>query len=149
MATLAADHAALVLVRDGANVIVQDKAHLRLLFVELSQKLPLDLSWRAGAEPRTSEQNRRLWWLHGLYASHLNRKLPDLIRAKLVPGVFRFTPEAIHEGVFKPHYLGARPGGHPRSSRELTVPEFAAVLDAYEADLRTEGVDFPELEQPW
>ncbi len=47
------------------------------------------------------------------------------------------------------HTLTGRLGLHPRSSRELTVPEFAAVLDAYEADLRTEGVDFPELEQPW
>ncbi len=92
---------------------------------------------------RTNPQNARLWWLHGIMAAHLNRKLPELIKAKLIPGFFLFTAEIVHEGIFKPHYCGTHPDGRPKSSTAFDVSEFNDLLTAYESDMVHEGVELP------
>ncbi len=107
---------------------------------------PVEVSMVHYVEPRTTEQNKRLWYLHGLFAAHLNRKLPELLKTGLIPRVFMFTAESVHEGIFKPHYCGTHPDGSPRSSTLLNKSDFAEALAAYEADMHNEGVDFPDLD---
>jgi hypothetical protein len=106
-------------------------------------------SLRPYSKPRNADQNARLWWLHGLMAAQLNVKLPDMIAAGLLPKSFRcFTAEAVHEGIFKPKYLGTKPDGTPRSSARLSTMDFAEAMTRYEADMINEGVEIPSEYEP-
>lgn len=107
--------------------------------------VPLVISLRRYSPPRSNEANNRLWWLHGLMAAHLNERVPEMIAAKLLPRSWqRFTPEAVHEGIFKPRFCGVRPDGMPRSSTRLSKADFSEAMQRYEADMVNEGVEIPE-----
>ena len=129
-------------------LIIETRDQMRKLFVDLVERLPIEIGARSVKYARTNDQNARLWWMHGLFAAFLNRKLPELIKSGLVPKPFRFTPESVHEGIFKPHYIGTLPNGMTKSSTQLTRAEFSAILESYEADMRNDGIEFPDNE-PW
>lgn len=107
--------------------------------------VPLVISLRRYSPPRNNEQNARLWWLHGLMAAHLNERVPDMIAAGLLPKFWqRFTPESVHEGIFKPRFCGTHADGTPRSSTRLSKMDFAEAMTRYEAGMVNEGVEIPE-----
>ncbi|HEX5464431.1 MAG TPA: hypothetical protein VFW88_06915 [Burkholderiales bacterium] len=105
----------------------------------------VDVFVRRHKVKRSNPQNARLWWLHGLMAAHLNARLPDLVASGLLSPLFlRFTPESVHEGIFKPRYCGTNPDGSARSSARLSKLDFMAALERYQADMTNDGVEIPE-----
>ncbi|HEX5464413.1 MAG TPA: hypothetical protein VFW88_06825 [Burkholderiales bacterium] len=105
----------------------------------------IDVYVRRHKVKRSNPQNARLWWLHGLMAAHLNERLPQLIEAQMISPLFtRFTPEAVHEGIFKPRYCGTNPDGSVRSSARMSKLDFMTAMERYEADMVTDGVEIPE-----
>lgn len=108
---------------------------------------------------RSTLQNSRLWAFHTLTANYLNERheqLMERLRAlvkqdggrdlKLLLGqIFalshRWTPEDVHEQVFKPRFV------HPRREKSSTRLSKTAMADAqteYEAWMIEQGVD-PEV----
>lgn len=103
----------------------------------------------------TAAQNRRMWWLHNLEAAHLNATWPErsaalvammeqagaslgkLERMMLIGKVW--NKDDCHEQFKKRYFAG-------KSTRKQSKLDVMAVLDEYEADLRTGGVQFPETE---
>ena len=92
-------------------------------------------------DPRTLEQNSRLWWLHGLTAAHLGLK-----------GLGVWTVERVHYRIFIPRYcrterrivvLG-RETFEDVTSSQLGTGEFSRCMDRYQADMINEGIEIPE-----
>jgi hypothetical protein len=128
------------------RLVIDQDGYLRQLesLKNATVEFPLDILVEPHVEGRTTDQNRRLWWLHGLLAAHLNIKICALIRAKMIPSFVHFSAESVHEGIFKPKYVGTDPmTGRPKSSTRMSKQDFAAALTAYEADLATEGIEIP------
>lgn len=91
-------------------------------------------------EKRTTEQNKRLWWLHELTAAHLGLK-----------GLGVWTKDRVHYRIFVPRYcrtarrivvLGKETFEELTSS-QLDPAEMVAAIDRYQADMINEGIEIP------
>lgn len=111
----------------------------------------LNTNWRPQVieayKPRRSTfQNSRLWWLHGLTAQRLNQVLAEEFAETQSPVVLAamrspWTPESVHQRIYKPQFLNGE------SSTKRNKMETVDDQTAYEAWMVDIGIEFPETER--
>ena len=106
---------------------------------------PLEVSLKRYSPKRSTDQNARLWWLHGLTAQRLNQVLADELAETQNPVIAAamrspWDAETVHKNIFKPQFCGGK------SSTRLSKMDMVDAQTAYEAWMVEIGVVFPEQE---
>ena len=98
----------------------------------------LDIFVRYHKIRRTSEQNKRLQWLCRSHAGWLNKERMRLIAEGKLPSYWPETDtDGVRKHIFNPLYCGTD------SSTKPSKLDMIDILEKYEADLRTQGIELP------
>lgn len=98
----------------------------------------LDIFVRYHKIRRTNAQNDRLQWLCRAHAGWLNKERMRLIAEGKLPSYWPETDTGgVRKHIFNPLYCGTD------SSTKPSKLDMIDILEKYEADLRTQGIELP------
>lgn len=125
------------------NKRIRDKARAMVERLPVSEDAPLEVVVQQYKPKRSNAQNERLWAIHAQVSADLS------VRTQC-----KWTPDDVHDVVFKPRFCGVReltlPGGRVvkrgRSSTELSKQEMAEAQEEYVAWCLQRGIELELLD---